>query len=111
MQSFHLFRRLLLILAVAGLVLSPVVLPTQAAAMSGMSAMQAMPCCDVGLLAPACKAACPLATACHSDYAPGGSLVEAGVLNRGALVRIRLPSDETSLENLGARPLSPPPRI
>jgi hypothetical protein len=111
LRYLRVIRRLWLILAMAGLMLSPTMLLTQAAAVEDVAATGAMPDCEGSSLAPDCNVVCPPGSVCPSAYGPVGFLIGAATCDALVSVANLIPGDETVPGPPDEERVFPPPRI
>ena len=106
-------RRALAVLALVGLVTTPLATPTAAAPMqAGMSAdmPDGMPCCPEDKpVMPDCAKACPLMMVCVGKVFRTAS-AEGSALPALAVVAVIIPADDAMPEGLAQPPPARPPR-
>ena len=108
-------RRLLPILAIVGLVTSPLAAPAEASVMkvdSMVSMHGDMPCCDSKGVKPDCdgKAICPVMTICMVKCFQAGPLATHALVTHSTLIARLDPHDDDQWASHSPLPPSRPPR-
>ncbi len=114
MKALSWLRVLLPILAIVGLILGPLAAKANASAMAAMSTaamMGKMPCYPpVPPLVPDCQKACPPMVGCSAKSMPSASVLSVLEPVLSPVTDVGRPVSDAFGNQLGMKPLIPPPR-